>query len=171
MRDPLSSWGRIRGRIESYAFLGPLLVRLSVGAMFATTGWGKLQNLDRVIGYFSELGIPAPHLQAPFVATLEFVGGIALILGLATRVFGLGLAATMIVAVLTARLGDVDGVLSFLALEEVTYLAALVWLVCAGAGAASIDAILSKKFMKFSDSAGGEKPVGPGASRIVRTHS
>lgn len=134
-------WSAVRARIESAAFVGSLLARLSVGALFVTSGWGKLQNLERVVGYFNELGIPAPHLQAPFIATLELVGGWALIFGMATRFFSLGLAATMLVAVVTARLGDVDGLGSLLALEEVTYFTVLVWLFLSGAGAASVDAL------------------------------
>ena len=62
-----------------------LLVRLYWGWQFAQTGWGKLHNLAKVTGYFASLGIPFPGLNAPFVAALEFAGGLLLILGLASR--------------------------------------------------------------------------------------
>src|SRR5437016_1652181 len=47
-------------------WLAPLLARVTVGWVFVTTGWGKLHNLQKIIDYFTELGIPYPQLQAPF---------------------------------------------------------------------------------------------------------
>lgn len=41
-----------------------------------------------------------PGLFGPFIGALEFFGGIALIFGLLTRVAALGLAPTMLVAML-----------------------------------------------------------------------
>ncbi|MBA3540929.1 MAG: formate dehydrogenase accessory sulfurtransferase FdhD, partial [Deltaproteobacteria bacterium] len=43
---------------------------------FATTGWGKLGNLEAVTRYFDSLGIPAANVQAPMVAALELVRGL-----------------------------------------------------------------------------------------------
>ena len=45
-----------------------LFVRLVWGWGFFQTGWGKLGNLERVTGFFTELGIPAPGFQAVVVA-------------------------------------------------------------------------------------------------------
>src|SRR6266404_9968764 len=84
------------------AFLAPLLTRLVVGWGFHITGHGKLSNLEKVTGFFTDLGIPFPGANAAFIASLEFVGGICLMLGLGTRIFSLLLSATMIVALLTA---------------------------------------------------------------------
>jgi putative oxidoreductase len=75
-----------------------LLIRLYWGWQFAQTGWGKLQHIHRVIGFFSSLGIPHPGLVAPFVSAVEFVGGILLILGLLSRITGLVLAIDMFMA-------------------------------------------------------------------------
>lgn len=79
-----------------------LFVRLYWGWQFAVTGWGKLNNLDKVTGFFTSLGIPFPALNAPFVAGLEFFGGIALALGLFSRPVALLLFIDMVVAYLTA---------------------------------------------------------------------
>jgi uncharacterized membrane protein YphA (DoxX/SURF4 family) len=54
------------------------------------TGWGKLNDSQRVIGFFTYLGIPAPALNAYFISGLEFAGG--LILGLGSRLIALPLA-------------------------------------------------------------------------------
>ena len=130
----------------SLAFLAPLLTRLVLGFGFHATGHGKLQNLAKVTGFFTDLGIPFPHANAVFIACLEFVGGICLVLGLGTRVFAALLSCTMVVALLTADRptfiqkfpADLTDVTSF------TYLLFLIWLVLYGPGPISIDRFLSK---------------------------
>src|SRR5262249_18547558 len=59
-----------------------LAVRLYWGWQFFQTGWGKLTNMSKTVDFFTSLGIPAPSLNAHFVALLEVGGGILLILGL-----------------------------------------------------------------------------------------
>src|SRR5438552_1842756 len=76
---------RIYARLDGAEWLGRLAVRLSVGLMFFGSGLGKLGKLPRLIEYFRSLGIPAPELQAPVVASVEFVCGALLVVGLATR--------------------------------------------------------------------------------------
>src|SRR5580698_10944008 len=79
-----------------------LLVRLYWGWQFAQTGWGKLHNLAKITDFFASLNIPFQAMSAHFVASLEFVGGILLILGLGSRAIGLLLSANMLVAYITA---------------------------------------------------------------------
>ena len=122
--------------VEPYLWL---LVRVAVGATFASTGWGKLQHLDRTIAFFRGLGIPAPELQAPFIGGLELVGGICVALGLLTRVVSLPLAATMVVAIATALWPDVQTVLDLLTLDETLYFALLGTLAARGPGHLSLD--------------------------------
>ena len=50
-----------------------LAVRLCWGWQFAQTGWGKLGDIHKVIGFFTSLGIPGPALNAWFVSGLEFL--------------------------------------------------------------------------------------------------
>ena len=88
---------------HSLAFLPPLLTRLLLGMAFYQTGSGKWSDLDKPTSFFKDLGIPFPCANAAFIATLELVGGICLILGLGTRVISLLLSATMVVALLTAE--------------------------------------------------------------------
>jgi putative oxidoreductase len=130
----------------SLAFLAPLLTRLVVGYAFHVTGHGKLMNLDKVTGFFASLNIPFPHANAIFIASLEFVGGLCLFVGLATRIIAALLSCTMIVALLTADggtwlqkfPGDLTDVTSF------TFLLFLIWLVLYGPGPVSVDKLLSK---------------------------
>src|SRR5260370_17971077 len=57
-----------------------LAVRLYWGWLFVQTGRGKLNNLEKVTQFFTQLGKPAPDLNAHFISTLELLGGILLAL-------------------------------------------------------------------------------------------
>ena len=65
-----------------------------------------------------------------------------LILGLFTRIPAAMLAVVMIVAIRSAKWGDVDSLETLLGFEEATYFAAFTWLAIAGPGAASLDRFL-----------------------------
>ncbi len=120
-------------------WLPPLLIRGVLGVTFVLSGWGKLHNLDNVIQYFQSLGIPAAGVQAPLVATLELVGGILLIAGLATRVAAALLTAVMAVAIYTAIWPKAAGFTDVLGSIEAIYLVTFVYLAVHGAGAVSVD--------------------------------
>ena len=128
--------------LDRFSWVGPLAVRLSLGAVFLGTGWGKLHNLEQVTNFFTELGIPFPAAQATVVSGIELVGGTLILLGLFTRFAALPLLGTMVVAILTAKRPEIEGIRSLLAFEEFTYLAGFLWLFVAGAGKASLDALL-----------------------------
>src|SRR5215470_77425 len=130
---------RILARLEELSWVGPLAVRLSLGAVFLDTGWGKLHNLGQVTSFFTDLGIPFPAQQAAMVSAIELVGGTLILLGLFTRFAALPLMGTMVVAILTAKRPEIDGIRSLLAFDESTYLAGFLWLFVAGAGKASLD--------------------------------
>jgi putative oxidoreductase len=137
----------VAGR-ERIAFLAPLATRLVIGLAFVQTGLGKWAHLDRTAEFFAGLGIPFPAANATLVATLELVGGVALVAGLLTRLFAAGLVSTMVVALLTAdrqaflaswtRASETSptDVTSFV------FLLFLLGLVLLGPGAASLDRLL-----------------------------
>jgi putative oxidoreductase len=123
--------------------IGPLLVRLTLGLVFIGTGWGKLHSLDDVTKFFESLNIPAAHAQAVMVASMEFFGGILLILGLGTRIVSALLIGVMAVAIYTAKLPDLHGVTDLAGTDEFAYLVMFVWLAVAGAGLISLDAVIA----------------------------
>ena len=136
----LIEWPR---RIAGYfIWLPPLVARIVVGWVFLWAGWGKLQALPRIIETFRGLGIPYPEILTPFVSGVEFFGGILLILGLLTRIAAAPLIAIMVVAIVSAKLGDIDSLETLLGFEEVSYLALFLWLAIAGPGPISIDHLL-----------------------------
>jgi len=147
----LITWYGFASNVASYLqspFL--LAVRLYWGFQFAQTGWGKLHNLAKIADFFASLQIPFPAANAHFVAGLEFVGGILLILGLGSRFIGLLLAGNMFVAYWTA---DHDALVSFFSdpgkfyvADPYTFLFASLMVLIFGAGFFSVDRILQKRF-------------------------
>jgi putative oxidoreductase len=133
---------RLSSAAERASWLGPLLARLTLAAVFVPSGWGKLHNLEKISAYFSELHIPAPHLNALLASSIEFFGGVLLLIGLGTRVAALPLAFTMVVAILTARKAEIDSITTLLAFIEFTYIAMFVWLALAGPGSVSLDRLV-----------------------------
>ena len=127
------------------AWLPPLFARIVVGWVFLWSGWGKLNALDRITQNFVEWGIPFPHIMTPFVSGVEFVGGLLLLFGLFTRVAAVPLAITMVVAILSAKLADVDSLETLLGFEEVAYMALFGWLAVAGPGPISLDWLLQRR--------------------------
>jgi len=122
-----------------FEWAGPLVARIVVGYTFMLTGWGKLNNLPMIVENFRSWGIPYPEFMTPFVASWEFFGGLGLILGLMTRICGGALAVVMVVAIISAKLSDIDSLETLLGFEEATYFAVFAWLAISGAGRASID--------------------------------
>jgi putative oxidoreductase len=136
----LIDWPR---RVAGYfTWLPPLVARIVVGWVFLWSGWGKLNALPRMIENFREWGIPHPEILTPFVSGVEFVGGILLLLGFLTRIAAVPLIVVMVVAVISAKLGEVDSLETLLGFEEVSYLVLFLWLAVAGPGPLSIDFFL-----------------------------
>jgi len=75
---------------------GLFLLRAVTGLVFVNHGWMKLAALDKTAGFFSTLGLPPG--AATFIALVEVVGGLMLILGVVPRLAGLVLGVEMIVA-------------------------------------------------------------------------
>ena len=126
-------------------WLPGLLARISIGVIFVQSGWGKLHHLDKVVQFFTSLGIPAPQLQAPFVAGVELVGGALVLVGLFTRVASVPLIGTMAVAILTAKRGELHAAWDLLFMPEFLFIVLLIWLMVAGAGALSADFVFAKQ--------------------------
>ncbi|HVW82593.1 MAG TPA: DoxX family protein [Candidatus Paceibacterota bacterium] len=76
--------------------LGLLLLRVSTGLIFLLHGWMKVNDLAMTAGMFAHMGFPL--WVGYFIAWLEVIGGLALILGVATRFFGVVFGIEMLVA-------------------------------------------------------------------------
>ncbi|MEK7602095.1 MAG: DoxX family protein [Patescibacteria group bacterium] len=82
---------------------GLLLIRVAAGLIFLTHGWMKIQNMEQTVMFLGQLGIIAPLVY--FISWLEVIGGLALILGIATRLFGFLFGVEMLVATVMVGLG------------------------------------------------------------------
>jgi putative oxidoreductase len=148
--DVLYGWFlRIANSLQS-PFL--LLIRLFWGWQFWQSGWAHLQNMPKFIEFFTQLGIPAPSLNAHFIAVLEAGGGILLALGLGSRIIALLLAGDMFVAFVTA---DREALLSifsdtdkFYAAAPYTFLFASLIILIFGPGKLSLDTLIAAKRKK-----------------------
>src|ERR1700746_1822900 len=143
MNRPLVLYRRIASAFSSLKPVMLLGVRLYWGFQFAQTGWGKLHNLVKITGFFASLNIPFPSFTAPFVSTLEFVGGILLMLGLFSRPVALLLACNMFVAYWTADREALSAIFSdpgkFYAADPYTFLFASLMVLIFGAGFVAVD--------------------------------
>ena len=136
---------RFHKTLSNLLWLPPLLARITLAGVFIESGWGKMHNIEKVIGFFTSLGIPAPAIQAHFVANLEFFGGIFIFLGLFTRVMSVPLLFTMIVAIVTAKRDDLKEFSDLFGFSEFLYILLFLWLIIGGPGKISLDKLLFKK--------------------------
>jgi putative oxidoreductase len=133
-------------------FLPGLLTRLVIGYAFYQTGGGKLAHIENTVAFFADLGIPMPELNAAFVSRLEYWGGLALVVGLLTRLAATGLLSTMLVALMTADKATFltalsgSGDVGLTDVTPVVYGLFLLWLIVKGPGAFSLDALLARAF-------------------------
>src|SRR5438132_5116160 len=130
-------------------FLAPLITRIALGHAFFLTGRGKLADFDTFVGFMATRGIPFPEANAAFVARLEYYGGIALVLGLLTRLFAAGLASTMVVALIGERQQFIqswrwEGDVGPTDIPSFVFLVLLGWLVLFGPGPLSLDKLVSR---------------------------
>ncbi len=115
---------------------GILALRLVLGAIFIAHGWPKIKNLKGTAEAFRGMGFRPGRFWATLIALLEFVGGIALLLGFLTQIFALLFALEFVVIILKVKRkkGLVEGY-EF----DLLILAALLALVTLGGGSISAD--------------------------------
>ena len=80
-----------------------LWMRLTWGHQFFLAGTTKLADLDKAIQFFTTLGISHPVFSAHLIAYTETLGGILLMLGLASRLISIPLIIAMLTALSTAH--------------------------------------------------------------------
>ena len=149
MKRWIAIYVRLSGMLSRLRSPFFLAVRLYWGWQFAQTGWGKMHHIAKITAFFTSLNIPFPSFNAHFIAGLEFIGGILLILGLGTRLVGFLLAANMFVAYWTADREALISVFSdpgkFYVADPYTFLFASLIVLIFGAGFLSLDHIIAKR--------------------------
>jgi putative oxidoreductase len=81
---------------------GLLILRLALAAVFIIHGGQKLFQMgpSGTAGMFTQMGAPAPGVTGPLISFVEPLAGVAVLLGLLTRLAGLAIACDMLGAIL-----------------------------------------------------------------------
>lgn len=115
--------------------------------------------MSKAIDFFTQLGIPLPVFNAYFVSLLECVGGILLILGLASRLISIPLIVDMLVAYITADREAFTSFFSdpdkFMAAAPFTFLMASLLIMVFGPGSISVDYLIKR----FIEKRNGPPPI------------
>jgi putative oxidoreductase len=138
-----------------------LVIRLMAGGVFFWEGLLKFAYANQGVGRFTKLGMPLPGVLAPAIAVLEIGGGVLLMSGLGTRLISVPFIAEMLVAVLTTKISLYLGTYplppppappgsgAWAVLHEIrseyAQLMSCVFLLAAGPGPWSLDALLAKR--------------------------
>ena len=119
---------------------GTFLLRIMIGLVFLANGVTKFQGgIENTASWFESIGIPG--FMAYVVALIELVGGIALILGLGTKIAAILMGIIMLGAIFTAKLslGFLNGYVYDLVLLVIS-----IHLVLNGSKLYSLDQLLFK---------------------------
>jgi putative oxidoreductase len=116
-----------------------LLIRILVGWVFLSEGIQKFLFPDSLgVGRFAKIGIPWPHVMAPFVGVVEIVCGTMLLIGLLTRVATIPLLIDICVALYSTKIVTLvkNGVWGTLheARTDVSMVLGLIFLLLVGGG-------------------------------------
>jgi putative oxidoreductase len=82
--------------------IGLLVLRLALGLVFIVHGGQKLfvLGMGGTTGMLSRMDVPGASIVGPLLAVVEPVAGVAIVLGLLTRLAGLAVAIDMLGAIL-----------------------------------------------------------------------
>lgn len=120
--------------------LATLVARVFLSILFILAGFSKLTAISGTAGYFAGLGLPVPTATAVLVGLVEFVGGLAILVGFQTRIAAAIVALFTIGATLVAHMNFAEGMNAMMAQKNLAIAGGLILLALQGAGSISIDA-------------------------------
>jgi putative oxidoreductase len=135
-------------KLQAVKDLPPLIIRLILAYGFYGPAMMKLGNIDSIAGWFGQMGLPFPTLNAYLATGTEVLAFILLPLGLATRFISIPLMFTMLVAIFTVHIGNGFDAGNNGFEIPLYYLIMLLYLFINGAGKISIDNLVSKRVNK-----------------------
>jgi putative oxidoreductase len=98
-----STYHKFVDTISKTKSLSFLFLRLILAYGFFGPTKMKWSNIDGVINWFSQMGMPMPALNAYLSASTEALGVILLVIGLGTRIITIPLMFVMFVAIKTVH--------------------------------------------------------------------
>ena len=111
--------------------------------MFVTSGFSKISGYAATQGYMDAMGVPGALL--PLVIAVEFLGGLAVLLGWHTRIAAFLLAGFSLLSALLfhANIGDQMQMIMFM--KNISIAGGFLMIVSLGGGAFALDNRLNKK--------------------------
>jgi len=127
-----------------------LAARILLGAIFVQSGFGKLANLPAFVAAVEGMGAPLPQVLGPLGAGIEFVGGLALMLGAWTWIAALLVALFTVAATWLAHRfwtypPDQQPLQHIQFMKNLAIIGGLLALATAGAGRVSVDGVRRRK--------------------------
>ena len=126
-----------------------LAARILLMLLFVISGWGKLTNFGGTMAYFTSDALPAPALAAVIAIVMEFVVGLAIMVGFYTRPLALLiLVYTFATALIGHQFWSMEGAarvanaINFY--KNLGLMGGMLLLYVAGAGRYAIDARLGR---------------------------
>ncbi|WP_022710631.1 DoxX family protein, partial [Pseudochrobactrum sp. AO18b] len=109
-----------------------LISRVFLAILFILAGWGKLTGLEGTAQYFGAIGLPMPSVTAVLVGLVEFVGGLAILIGFKTRIAAVVVALFTIGATLVAHMDFAEGMNALMAQKNLAIAGGLLLLAVTG---------------------------------------
>ncbi|SPL70615.1 DoxX family protein [Acinetobacter stercoris] len=138
-----------------------IMIRLSLGLFFSSTGFNKLfieANQKIMFETIVTAGIPFPEFMAIFISGLEFIAGFFLILGLFTKISSLILCMICLVALITVGIHSIPPSINmitwlswFFYIHDFLYLLLLMVIITHKTDYFSIDHYIPGKYKKPND--------------------
>ncbi|NPT33797.1 DoxX family protein [Paraburkholderia xenovorans] len=121
-----------------------LAARILLMVLFIMFGWSKLTGFSGTVAYMTSSGAPVPELSAVIAVVMEFVVGIALLVGFYTRPLALLLAVyTFGTAIIGHHYWNMTGAMQYDNMihfyKNISIIGGLLLLCVTGAGKYSID--------------------------------
>jgi putative oxidoreductase len=117
--------------------------RLLMALIFVGAGYSKIGGYAATQGYMEAMNVPGALL--PLVILVELGGGLAIALGLLTRLAALGLAGFSIVSAFLFHANFADQVQQIMFMKNLAMAGGFLFLVGNGPGPLSLDAKLFKQ--------------------------
>ena len=128
------------GRLADRSAVVALTGRLLLSAIFLISGWSKVAAPAATIGYIGSVGLPFPQLGLGIAIAIEFVCGVALILGYRARLAAASLAAFSVFTAFAFHFDPSDQNQLVHFLKNMAMAGGLLQIVAFGAGRFSLDA-------------------------------
>jgi putative oxidoreductase len=124
--------------------LGALIGRVLMSAIYIWSGYDKLMAAAGTQAYFASLGVPLPGAAWLVAVIVELVGGLALLLGIRTRLVGVVLGVWSIATAIAGHSNFADPDMQIHFMKNVAMAGGFAYVAVFGAGAYALERAFRK---------------------------